>query len=227
MKGSVALVVCLTVCFLLAIYAQQPVETSDLTSLGIAPYERGETESAIKTLREALKKSKRDARAWHYLGSAFVRQGNHKEAREAFEKAITLQSRLFEEALRRQDDEWRDEQLSSIKALLGEEIETQSKLLEIVTDKQAMGKGELALERFRVQADCMEQNTKLVDGHTVFSKSEMKIQRPQVLVQNGTCFSRKRPSGKGQRNCNSESHFRDRWDCEVYRDDSNSRLRVD
>ena len=186
---SAIVIVCVAFCLLGAVYPQQPAERADLTLQGIALYERGETEEAIKTLRKAVGRSNEDARAWHYLGLALVRQGTFKEAREAFEKAISLQSRSLDEAVgRRPEREWRDDQLSNLKTLLNEQIETQTRLLEIVIDKQALEKGQLALERSRIQADCMEQNTKLVDGHTVLSKSDMRIKRPRILFRTEPAF---------------------------------------
>jgi tetratricopeptide (TPR) repeat protein len=176
-------IVCLTFCFFVVAYPQKPTEQADPTSEGVALYERGDTEGAIKALREALKKSKGDAKAWHYLGLAFVRQGNLKEAREALGKAIDLRASTIKLEFSRNEGEWRDDRLMSLKALLGDQVESQTKLQEILTDQQALGKGQLALERSRVLAHCVEENSKVVDGHTVLSKSDMKMERVRVLFK--------------------------------------------
>lgn len=93
MNKSVAVIVCLAFCFLIAAYPQDP--QSDSTSQGVALYERGDTEGAIKVLREAVKNSKEDAKAWNYLGLALIRQGKSKEAVQVFGKAIDLRTKAI------------------------------------------------------------------------------------------------------------------------------------
>lgn len=181
MNKSMVVIVCLAFCFLIGAYAQQPAEKPDSASQGIALYERGDTEGAIKVLREAVKKSKEDSRAWHYLGLAFIRQGNLKQAREALGKAIDLRNRIINLEFSGKDREWRDDQLASFKTLMADQIESQSKVLETFTDKQALETGRLALDRTRVRADCVEQTSKVVDGQTVLRKNDLKIERARVL----------------------------------------------
>lgn len=198
MSKSVVVIFGLTFCFFVAAFPQQPAEKSDSTSQGMALYESGETEGAIKVLREAVKKSKEDSRAWHYLGLAFFRQGKLKEAREALGKAIDLRVSTIKLEFSRNEGEWRDDRLMTLKTLLGDQIESQSKLLEILADQQALGKGQLALERSRVWVDCVEQNTRVVDGHTVLRKSDLKVERARVLFKREpTCTSAARQANAG------------------------------
>jgi TonB family protein len=50
-------------------------------------------------LRTTVKKQKDNISAWHYLGLAFQKQGNAKEARKAFEKSAKLGDRFISEQL--------------------------------------------------------------------------------------------------------------------------------
>jgi TonB family protein len=166
-----------------------PWKSSDSTSQGITLYERGDSEAAIKVLREAVRKSKGDAKAWHYLGLAFVRQGNLKAGRESLGKAIDLRAKPLSQEFYRGDGELRDDQVVKLKDLLRDQIEGQSKLLEILTDKQELEKGQLNLETWKIEADCVEQNTKpAADGHTVLSKNDMRIQKPRILFKAEPAF---------------------------------------
>jgi tetratricopeptide (TPR) repeat protein len=188
MNKSVAIIVCLVFCFLAAAHPQQPVEKSDPTSEGVALYEQGDTEGAIKSLREATKKSSKDPRAWHYLGLALIRQGKSKEALQAFAKAIDLRTKVIDMEFSR-NEEWRGDRLLNLKALLGGQIESQSKLLEILTEKQALEKGQLEVETSKIRAACVEQNSKLgVDGQAVLRKSDLEIQRPKILFKTEPAF---------------------------------------
>lgn len=190
MNKSAAVIVYLAFCFLVAAYAQQPEDKSDSTSRGIALYERGDTEGAIKTLREAVKDSKKDAKAWNYLGLALIRQGKSQEAVQVFSKAIDLRTKAINLEFSR-NEAWRDDRLMSLKTLLGDQIVSQSKLLEILTDKQGLEKGQLDLETSKVQAACVEQNTRLgVDGQPALRKSDLEIQRPKILFKTEPEFPR-------------------------------------
>jgi TonB family protein len=61
--------------------------------------------------------------------------------------------------------------------------------LEILTDKQELEKGQLNLETWKIEADCVEQNTKpAADGPTVLSKNDMKIQKPRILFKAEPAF---------------------------------------
>lgn len=188
MNKAVVVLVCLMFCVYVAAHPQKPAEKSDSTSQGVVLYERGDTEGAIKTLREAVQKSKADSRAWHYLGLALIRQGKLKEAGEAIDEALAL--RTMKATLEfRNEAEWRDDRLVSLKTLLDDQIASQSKLLEILTDQEALGKGQLALERYRVRANCVEQQTMLVDGHTVLRKRDLKNERARIVFKPEPIFT--------------------------------------
>ncbi len=68
---------------------------ADETIRGIALYQQGQNEEAIKILREAAKRYD-NLRAWHYLGLALEKKGDTKEARKAHEKAAKLGETLVE-----------------------------------------------------------------------------------------------------------------------------------
>ena len=59
-------------------------------SAGIDFFEKGDDKSAIKALREVVKKDKVNVRAWHYLGLALEHRGKTSDARKAYEKAAKL-----------------------------------------------------------------------------------------------------------------------------------------
>lgn len=59
-------------------------------SAGIDSFQRGDDESAIKSLREVVRKDKSNVRAWHYLGLALEHQGKTNDARKAYERAARL-----------------------------------------------------------------------------------------------------------------------------------------
>jgi TonB family protein len=66
------------------------VKPSDAAARGIELFRRGETDAATKALRDATKKDKTDADAWHFLGLALVKEHKPKDARKAFENAVRL-----------------------------------------------------------------------------------------------------------------------------------------
>ena len=174
--------VCLSFCFLIAVHSQNPEKQADTTAAGVALYERGDTEGAIKQLSEVVKKSNDDARAWHYLGLAQLKMGNLKAAREAFGKATTLRTRdIGAQFFGRQDREWRDEQLTNLKTLLSDQIESQTRTLETISDKEELAKTRIALQRSRGLADCVQQSSKVIDGHTQLRWADMKIDKVRVL----------------------------------------------
>lgn len=72
--------------------ATQAAATNDSEELrrGIELYRRGDAKAALAVLREAVKRQKDSARAWHYLGLALSRTRDFKEAREAFTHAVTF-----------------------------------------------------------------------------------------------------------------------------------------
>jgi tetratricopeptide (TPR) repeat protein len=169
-------------CFLVAAYSQNSEKLSDATAEGVALYERGDTEGAIKLLSQTVKKSKEDARAWHYLGLAHMRAGNFKAAREVLDKAITVRTKIItEQFFGREDREWRGDQLATFKTLLSDQIETQTRWLKTLDHLDDLAKGQLGLQRSRVQANCVEQSSKIVDGHKHLRWADMNIEKVRIL----------------------------------------------
>ncbi|HKY27463.1 MAG TPA: tetratricopeptide repeat protein, partial [Pyrinomonadaceae bacterium] len=77
--------------------AQQSVTTGhEERDAGISLYKQGNTASAIKALKNAVKKDKLDAEAWHYLGLAYNTKGDPKNARKAFEEVVKLRPNFIE-----------------------------------------------------------------------------------------------------------------------------------
>jgi TonB family protein len=80
--------------------SQQPegIRTAgmDETASGIALYQAGQNEEAVKVLRGAVKRNKKDLSAWHYLGFALEKKGDPKEARNGHEKAAKLGEQLLD-----------------------------------------------------------------------------------------------------------------------------------
>jgi TonB family protein len=68
----------------------QPVPASADSQYGIDLFKSGNTQGAIKALRDATKKDAANADAWYYLGLAFVKDRKPKEARKAFEATLRL-----------------------------------------------------------------------------------------------------------------------------------------
>lgn len=64
--------------------------TDDESVRGIKFLERGDLEGAIKALRAAVRRNKKDATAWRYLGVALTRKDDNEGARKALETAINL-----------------------------------------------------------------------------------------------------------------------------------------
>lgn len=72
-------------------FAQQPPgSAAEDRERGIKLYQLGDATAAIEALREAVKKTKDDGDAWHYLGLAVLLKGDKAEARKSFEKAATI-----------------------------------------------------------------------------------------------------------------------------------------
>lgn len=71
-----------------AITAQQVA--NDAYDEAVKRYQSGDDRGAVSALQMFLKSQKNHADAWHVLGLAHNRLGNLKEARKAFEKAVTL-----------------------------------------------------------------------------------------------------------------------------------------
>jgi tetratricopeptide (TPR) repeat protein len=65
---------------------------NSLNTLGAILYRTGRTEDAIKRLREGIKKDGREdlATDWLFVGMAYHRLGDAKEARAALDKATAL-----------------------------------------------------------------------------------------------------------------------------------------
>ncbi|HEX5707486.1 MAG TPA: TonB family protein [Pyrinomonadaceae bacterium] len=60
------------------------------TTVGIDFFKHGQYDTAVRVLRDAVKKNSADADAWYYLGLALSRQNKIDDAREAFERAVKL-----------------------------------------------------------------------------------------------------------------------------------------
>ena len=168
---------------------QQGPVASNQTSEGVRLYEQGDTDGAIKALREAVRNHRDDARAWHYLGLAFIRKGEFREAREALSKAISFRNMFFNQSFSFGLDEVRDDQLLRLKTLLHDEIESQSKYLETLSDTTSIGSTRAKLEGLQARATCIEQNTKVTDGHAILLKSDLRIQKPHVLAKPEPMYS--------------------------------------
>jgi TonB family protein len=78
--------------FGVSVSAQQPqiAVASVERQRGIELYQKGEVKEAIKALREATKKQKDDAEAWHFLGLALFKDNDLKGARKVFQTAAQL-----------------------------------------------------------------------------------------------------------------------------------------
>jgi TonB family protein len=174
---------------LAAFSQQQSSLDSDETARGVSLYEQGDTDGAIKTLREVVSYREGDSKAWHYLGLALIRQGNLKDARDALSHAAHLRARAFDRYLSFASDEVRDEQLARLKGLLRDALDSQTRYLEILSDTTSIGFGSAILEGLQARSDCMDQHTKLVDGRPVLLKSDFKIQRPRILAKPEPMYS--------------------------------------
>lgn len=169
-------------CFLVVAYSQSSGQLPESSSEGVALYHRGDTEGAIKQLSRVVKKSKEDARAWHYLGLAHMRAGDFKVARQAFDKAIAARERIItEQFFGHEDREWFGDQVATFKTLLTDQIESQTRWLKTVDHLQDLAKGQLTLQRSRVQANCVEQSSRIVDGHNHLRRADMNIKKVRIL----------------------------------------------
>lgn len=154
---------------------QERPSTTDPTTAGIALYQKGDFAGASQALRDAVKKDKSDAKAWHYLGLTFMSQGEAKKAAEALEKAEGLRTKAFDKEFDASEGVIREEQLNRLANLLRELIEVREKLLEVNGSRKAATFEQLNLEVARAQASCMEQNTRVVNGQMTVKKTDLKI----------------------------------------------------
>ena len=176
--------VCLSFCFLITVLSQNPETQADATSAGVALYERGDTEGAIKQLSTVVKKSRDDARAWHYLGLAQLKAGNLKAAREALGNASSLRTgNISAQLFQGPNREWRDEQVTSFTSLINDLIESQTRTLETISDQQELEKDRIALQRSQDLADCVQQSTKVIDGHNQLRLADMKIVKARIYYK--------------------------------------------
>ncbi|HEY0461914.1 MAG TPA: TonB family protein [Pyrinomonadaceae bacterium] len=60
---------------------------------GVALYNQGDYENAVKTLKNATKTSAADVQAWYYLGLAYLKKDKPKEAEKALAKAVELDNK--------------------------------------------------------------------------------------------------------------------------------------
>ena len=180
MNKSIAVLFCFTLAFFVVAHPQDAPKETSPTAAGVALYEKGDLEGAIKALHNAVKKSKSDSTAWHYLGLANVRLGNLDKAREALGKATELRATAIRLEFTR-NEEWRDDQLTNLKQLLADHIESQSKLIESFNNPEDEEKGKLALETTRIQIGCVERRIKVINGSTVLKREDMAIEKLKIL----------------------------------------------
>jgi cytochrome c-type biogenesis protein CcmH/NrfG len=64
--------------------------TDEFFREGMANYNKGDYEQAIRVLEEALKENPEEARVLFYLGYAYYKHGDFEDARAAFEEAYRL-----------------------------------------------------------------------------------------------------------------------------------------
>ena len=85
--------------------AQTPTPTSsEDRERGIQLYQQGDASGAIEALRKVVKENKDDAKAWHYLGLAYLLKQDKDEARKAFGKAATIRVKDLAAALSPSDN---------------------------------------------------------------------------------------------------------------------------
>jgi len=72
-----------------SVFAQEPSQAPE-KERGIELYRKGNFSEAAEALKEAVKKRQKDSNAWYYLGLSLHRVGEIRDARKAFEKAISL-----------------------------------------------------------------------------------------------------------------------------------------
>src|SRR5262245_20529512 len=72
-----------------SVFAQEPSQAAE-KERGIELYRKGNFSEAAETLKEAVKKQRKDSDAWYYLGLSLHRVGEIEAARKAFEKTISL-----------------------------------------------------------------------------------------------------------------------------------------
>lgn len=84
MKFSRCLFICLILFSTLSIFAQSETEK------GVELYQNGDFDGAISVLQKVVEIDVKDRKAWTYLGASFVKKGNDKEARKAFQKADSI-----------------------------------------------------------------------------------------------------------------------------------------
>lgn len=70
--------------------AQQPATEDSERDRGIALYKQGQTQAAIKILKEVVKEHAEDADAWYFLGLAYYSDSAIWQARVAFEHVLGL-----------------------------------------------------------------------------------------------------------------------------------------
>lgn len=79
---------------------QQPgIVSSEDRDRGIQLYQQGDASGAVEALRKVVKENKDDAKAWHYLGLAYLLKQDKDEARKAFAKAATIRVKDLAAAL--------------------------------------------------------------------------------------------------------------------------------
>lgn len=156
-------------------------ETADNTAQGVALYERGDIDGAIRVLREAVTTAPKDSKAWHYFGLALIRKGNMKEAHDALFQARDLRNKSFREAYQNTGLEVWDGELLRLKSLLNDEIESRKKYAEILEKEEERSLEQAWMETQQTRAACMDQNTRSEAGHSILRKNDLELIKTRVL----------------------------------------------
>ncbi|HSS19800.1 MAG TPA: energy transducer TonB [Pyrinomonadaceae bacterium] len=163
------------------LFGNQSQQDSTLTDTGVALYLQGDLAGALKALRDAVKKDKSDAKAWHYLGLTLMTQGERNKAVEPFKKAEDLRAKAYAREFAADEGLISDIQLLQLTSMLRDLIEVRAKLLEVDDSQASSDVARMDLENARATAACIQEKTTLVNGHTQVNKSDLEIKRPRAI----------------------------------------------
>lgn len=183
---------------------EEPAATTDPAAAGIALYLKGDFAGASKALREAVKKNKSDAKAWHYLGLTFMSQGEAKKAAAAFDTAENLRTKAFDQEFDSSEDVIRGDQLVRLANLLRALVEVREKIVEVNGPRKPTTFEQLSLEAARAQTTCIELNTRVVNGQMTVKKTDLKITKLHVTKQDYPRF----PPSERKLDVNAKVAFR-------------------
>jgi TonB family protein len=162
--------------------AQQSTAMLDDRVRGISLYREGKDQEAIITLRQAVKRSKNDVSAWHYLGLAFSRQGKATDARKAHEKAAKAGEAFLIKLFDTPNDSELSTALSRFRLMFDEAAESADKYLEL-SSKPSTKKVEEWRDRAMLLRDI--GSFKLAEN--------IKAHRPQDVTTKARILSRPEP----------------------------------